>query len=403
MTRPVVLVIVAIFATLAAQIMVLILVPLAAVDLGLSPTTAVALIAVWGLLGIFIDIPISALSDARGRRPPVVAGGLAMAAGVVALAMASDLALLLVGMALFGLGQSLTFGPLLAFLTEIAEPARHANIQGVNGAIQGVATVIGALLAAVFAGAGLAIAFIPVFVLALVTSAAVIAVPERLGHSVRGFDRRQLFGSYRLAFKMGVSRPGVTLSSLMSVLFSIVFLVAVASILPLVLVEIEGYAIVLAAALVAFRNLAASVMSLAFARVSGRFGVTRSLVNLSWLAVIGTALLAVTTASPVLILIPLVMQAAGLAFGPAAANVLVTQATSVDERAVGMAAGTVAGRLAVLVVPIMLAPLVVPSMAGSAFLAAAAMAAGVVLLMHVVARRVVEPGPMSNREREAAI
>ena len=280
MTRQVSFVLVAITATFAVQVMVLILVPLKAAALGVPASTAVALVATWGLLGMVIDIPGSALSDAVGRRWVIAVGGTAMAVAAVMLAIATDLAALLAGMVVFGLGQALSFGPALAFLTEVASPAEHDKVQGVNGAAQGVSGILGALLAGLFAQLGYGIAFVPVFVLAVIVMASVLATPESLARPSRARNVHGLLGSYKRALRMTVRRPPVAFASLLSVLYAIVFLVVAASTLPLVLVEIEGYSPALAGALIAFRNLVAAALSLTFAAVTRRYGLARTVVRL---------------------------------------------------------------------------------------------------------------------------
>jgi MFS family permease len=388
MTRSVNLVLVAIFATFAVQVMVLILVPLKAVDLGLPPSTAAGIVAAWGLLGIVADLPGSALSDLVGRRKVIAMGGMTMAMAAVLLGASVDMVTLLAGTALFGLGQALSFGPSLAFLTEVAPPLEHDKVQGVNGAAQGISSISGALLAGLFAAFGLGVAFVPVLALAAIATIAVLAVPEKIVRPRWAGGGRDLFSSYGRALRMNVRRPPIAFASLLSVLYSIVFLVVAASVLPLVLVEIEGLGVALAALLVAFRNLVSAALSLTFAPVSRRYGVTRTVKHMSWLAALGTALLAFTTGSPILVLIPLAIQAAGMAYGAAAANVLVKRATAIDERALGMSSTTVASRFTVLVVPLMLGPLIAPPSAGGAFLLAAALAVPVILSMYAVAAHI---------------
>ena len=393
MTRSVRLVLVAIFATFSVQVLVLILAPLRAVDLGLGISTAAAIVAAWGLFGLIADIPASALSDVRGRRPAIAAGGIAMLLAAVVLALASDLSEMLAGMLLFGLGQALSFGPLLAFLTEVSESDAHARVQGVNGALQGIGSIVGALLAGVFAVLDPSLAFIPVVALSIVVVVAILPVQEHAARTIAASTVRRVLGSYGRALRMVRERPAVSFGSLLSVLYSITFLVVAASILPLVLVEIEGYGPALAGAVIALRNLASALLSMTFAAVTSRFGVARTVVRLSWLAALGTALLGVATASPLLIWIPLLIQAVGLAYGVAASNVLVTRQTTVDERAVGMSATTVASRLTVLIVPLAVAPLIAPATVDLAFLLAAAICVPVIVLMHKLARDLPDGGP----------
>jgi MFS family permease len=392
---------VAIFATFAVQVMVLLLAPLKAVDIGVPVSTATTLVAAWGLLGILADLPGSALSDALGRRRVIAVGGVTMGLAAVILAFSTDLMGILTGMVVFGAGQALSFGPALAFLTEVAPENAQPRIQGINGAVQGVSSVAAALLAGVLIPHGFDVAFGSVVVLSLVVSLAVLSVGR--SHEIRMPVQRRpgVFGSYARALHMITRRPPVTFAALISVVYALGFLVVTASVVPIVLIEFEGQDPTVVGIVIAVRNLVAAALSLTFPAAVRRYGMVRATVATSWIAVIGTGALAIVVVAPQLVWVALLVQAAGMAFGAAATNLLVRQSTSDQERAVGMSATTLTSRVTVLVVPILIGPFMSQSAVPLVFLVTAGIGVFAVLLMSVVGRDVHDPFPARAKEGSA--
>ena len=388
MTRDVKALLAAVFCAYGVQIAVLILAPLKAIELGYPAWAAAALAALWGLLAVVLDLPLSALSDQRGRRPTIVIGGLLMAGSATALAVAHDYLGIALGVVLFSVAQSLTIGPLLAFLTEATATPQQRRVQGLNGFVQGVSSVAAAVTAGALAQVDFSLAFVPLVLASLGVAVAVSLTRETTSRRRPSRGRDQVLTAHVRAIRMAWSRPAVGFGTLSVILFALVFTVVASTVLPIVLVDFEGYAPVLVGALLAFRNLVAAGVALSFAPVTRRLGVPRALLRTGVLGVIGTALFAITTGEPLFLLIALAIQGVGVAYSAPGANVLITESTTTDERGVGIAALTVASRGTVLVVPLVLAPLLTASAGGSVFVVSAVLAAAILLVMSHLSRRI---------------
>jgi DHA1 family bicyclomycin/chloramphenicol resistance-like MFS transporter len=392
---------VAIFATFTVQVMVLLIAPLKAVAIGVPVSTATALVAAWGVLGILADLPGSALSDSLGRRRVIAVGGLTMGVAALIFAVSTELMGLVTGMVVFGVGQALSFGPALAFLTEVAPENAQPRIQGLNGAVQGVSSVTAALLAGVLIPHGFDVALGAVLGLSIVVSVAVLSVGRSHEMPMPVRRRPGVLGSYARALHMIARRPPVTFAALISVVYAIGFLVVTASVVPIVLTEFDGEDPTLVGIVIAVRNLVAATLSLTFPAAVNRFGLVRSIVATSWVAVIGTGALALMVVASHLGWVALLIQAVGMAYGAAATNLLVRQSTSEQERAVGMSATTLTSRITVLVVPLLIGPFMSQSTVSLVFLVAAGLGVPAVLLMSVVGRDVRDPFTVRAKEGSA--
>ena len=113
-----------------------------------------------------------------------------------------------------------------------------------------------------------------------------------------------------------------------------------------------------------------------------------ALIRTGYAGVIGTALLALTIDAPILLVGALVLQGVGVAYSAPGVNILATESTGPDERAVAIAALTVSSRSTVLVLPLLFAPFLVREAGGLVFLLAAGLGAGVLALMIRTARRI---------------
>ena len=224
--------------------------------------------------------------------------------------------------------------------------------------------------------------------LSVIVSLAVLRVRRTLESRVRVQRHYGMLDSYGRALRMIVRRPPIAFAALLSVIYALGFLVITASVLPVVLIGFEGMDPQFVGIIIAARNLVAAVLSLTFAAAVSRFGLVKATVATSWLALLGTGALAIVAVAPELVWVPLLIQAAGMAYGAAATNLLVRQATSEQERAVGISATTVTSQITVLAVPLVIGPLIFPSTAAFAFVAAAIVGIPIVLLMSAVGRNV---------------
>jgi MFS family permease len=104
-----------------------------------------------GALGIFIDMPVAARADRRGKYT-VIQAGMACALAASLTLLAGGRAPLVIGAFLAGIGASAGGNSLLSWLGSARPPSGQARLQGLNGSVQRV----GALLAAGVVGLAIA-------------------------------------------------------------------------------------------------------------------------------------------------------------------------------------------------------------------------------------------------------
>ncbi len=128
------------------------------------------------VIGMFAFSPfIGAALDRWGRRPGLIAGALASAAGAVTAGVASAGWLVAVGLWLVGLGWSATYLGATAVISDATSAAERAGALGVTDLVISACSAIGALGAGVlFEDAGFAVLGTSVAVLVLAVVAAVI-------------------------------------------------------------------------------------------------------------------------------------------------------------------------------------------------------------------------------------
>jgi MFS family permease len=103
--------------------------------------------AVWGLA----QIVTGALSDRIGRRPLIVWGMWAQAAGIVITALAADFRGFGLGAVLLGVGTAMVYPTLLAAIGDVAHPLWRASAVGIYRLWRDLGYAIGALMAGITA------------------------------------------------------------------------------------------------------------------------------------------------------------------------------------------------------------------------------------------------------------
>lgn len=386
-TRDVLCLLGAVFAFFCAQTVVLVLVPIAATRMDLGAAAVGAFVAVPGLTGLVGDAPLAVLSDRIGRRPMVIAGGLVGTVGGLLLAAATSPPTLALGAVLFGVAISLGFGPIVAFTTEIVPTQQQARLQGVNGAVQGAASALGALASGFLMqvaspGAG--------FVLAsgLAGAASLLALlihedhrSRASAHPARTTAAITLLASYAAAARLLRARIEIRLSALIALMYIILFIVVGNSFLPLTLVSDAGLAGATVGILLALRTGVLTAVSLTFGAVATRLGFTRALVLAHGAGVVGVlAVPAAGSSLPGLVLV-VAFLGIGSAFGAAGSNMLVARATVGGERALGVAATNLVSRGALLLVAPVLGSVIQAAGSGRAYIVAGMLMAGCVSLL----------------------
>ena len=344
-----------VFLLFLSQSLAAVLIPLEATAIGLGASAVGLLVALPQVIGLVIDIPFAAWSDIVGRRLPVIVGS---AAGALAgLMFAAGDSLLVLGIAAFvlGISMSLSTGPSLAFVTEAAPPNDHARIQGFNGAIQGLSTLTGAT------GAGILVTAIGprhsfwtlVAVLAAASWIAVALREEARPHIGSPLRLNTLAGRYRRVLELVRNEPAIRMAGSVSLLYQYQLMTLQNSFVPLYLVSDRHYSGAVVGLLLAARSLVGVMLSALFGGLFRRYGLVR-LIVLSNVLGLGGVLLVVTVADPLALMIAFALQGAGIAFGPATSNLLITSATSEDERGIGFSTVGLTARLGGIAFPVLL-------------------------------------------------
>lgn len=394
--RAVVLVLVAIGCLFASQTMIVALVPLTASYLGLSGVEIGVLVALPGLIALACDIPIAVASDSVGRRRLLIAGG--SLGGLAALLFAVDGGRGALLLATVGLGfyLSLTLGTTLAYMTEVGDPTRQPVIQGSNGAVQAIASLVGVVALGVafdLGGPRLGAATIGMFAVAVVIAAA-------LGRETKRVRRRpglpDLLRGYRRAIDLLASRPGLRVSSALTLVQTSHFVIIGAAFVPLLIVRGLGATAGVAGFALAVRNVFIALTSSMFAYSLRRFGIVRPMIAGGALAAGAVVLLPFALVG----LVPFVLlaiQGIGIGLAPATSNTLVARSTSDQERALGFAAQSVPARANSFLLPLLLGTTLQIADLRAVFVVAGIATAGfivlVVVLMRPVPRRDAGSGP----------
>lgn len=341
-----------IFCLFAAQTYVFVLIPLAAAEQRLPGIFIGVLVGVSAGIGLVSDVLVAVISDAIGRRGPMIAGAACGVLSGILFALGSDFPTLLTGAVVFGLAMSLAIGPALAYVTEASTPKDHARVQGYNGAVQGMSALAGALLV------GFAVDHFGARASALLGSVlmgAALILSYQLGETVQRMPAprtpRRLAGAYVSAARMLVTRPPLQLASLVSLLYGSVVFVIGNAFVPLYIVRDLGQSAILAGVLLGGRNLAMTLVSPFFGRIVERHGLLATMFGACIVAEVGVVLTAVS-GSPAFLFAALVLQGAGIGFTPAISNILVTSATERRERALGFATNSLAARGGSLISPL---------------------------------------------------
>ena len=182
-------------------------------QLGLATGTLEAMFGFYAL-GLIPGLLIAGpLSDARGRRPVVLASAVLSLAGTLSLVMAGDtLALLFAGRFLIGLGSGAAFGAGTAWLRELSRPP-FGNVTDHSAARRGavamtVGFAVGPLVSGVLAqwapDPGV-IPYLPHVVLMLAVLALVPAAPETVARGGGGAIPRALPSLRHLRFRRVVA------------------------------------------------------------------------------------------------------------------------------------------------------------------------------------------------------
>lgn len=388
MTRNVYLILAQVFLMTAGQTMITVLVPLSAASMGTPEGRIGLLIAIPGLMALLAGFPCAALSDRIGRRRLLISGAALTVGAALVFSSTEAYGWLVLGMAVAGLSNSVFFLPALAYVSEVVSSEIHVRVQGYNGGLQGLAALMGVLLAGVLIDTvGFSWAFVAAGLLGLLTVLAALRTEETVRFSGDGFALREIISGYRRAARILFTRPQVQMAVVIGILYSTAITSVGDAFFPLFATTRLGHSSTIASSLLGVRNLAATATSLLFGAIATRFGVLRALFVGQAIESLGLLLL---PWAPNLVVTGglLAAQGVGLGLCPATANVLVADGTSSDERGLGFACVGVTWRVAAVVVAPLLGLLAERAGLYLVFVAGGAFAAmGMVTLVFLQHRR----------------
>jgi hypothetical protein len=298
-----------------------------------------------GALGIFIDMPVAAGADRRGKYR-VVQAGMACALAASLTLLAGGRAPLVIGAFLAGVGASAGGNSLLSWLGSARPPTGQARLQGLNGSVQRV----GALLAAGLVGLAIA-ARLPIVMAAgaaVVSAAGLLATRSRALHAAdtAAGGPPGIAASYRRGFAM-LSNRGLLLAASINMAVNVIFL-ETNSYVPLA--HGPDRAVIVTGTLVA-RDLAAVAagagiailgLNVAFpALVAGALAVAAAC---AWAGGLATGSLALIALGGV--------QGAVIGVCIAAANLFTIGAIPARQRTLAMAASVFPSRVLFIILPI---------------------------------------------------
>jgi MFS family permease len=377
-----------VFLFFAAQTAVQVVVPIAASTAQLSGTVIGLLLAIPAAVGLLLDLPLSALSDAIGRRLPIAVGALFGCAAAIVLALGTESTGYFSGMVLWAIAASLIQFPALAFITEAAPGDQHARIQGYNGSVQRLALLIATISVGLFLerdhGTTLAFGAAGVALAAI----AILIFPLNEGPANRepvGF--RRIGGSYRTAVELLTRRPAMLLSALIALANGTVIITIGNSFVPLYLVRDLHQAPFVVGLLLAWRNLIAAVLSAQFGAIVPRVGLLRLVLTTNALAAASVLFVPLVSETPLLFVV-VALQGIGFAFTAGTGNVLIAGATAPSERALAFAANQLVARIGTLLLPLLLGSLMDVDGARAVFYVGGALAVANVAWMGLVASKV---------------
>lgn len=342
-----------VFLIFLAQSLTSVLMPIEATGIGMSASAVGLLVGIPQGVGFITDIPVASWSDIVGRRLPIIAGSVAGLLAAVLFTSAGSAGLLGVAVLVFGISMSLSSGPTLAFVTEAAEPRDHARIQGFNGSVQGLSILVGATSAGLLLSAAGARA-------AFWTMALVMALIGLISYGLRERTRkgiglhlrpRSLATRYLRVLELIRTERAVRMAGASSLLYTLQLLTLENSFIPLYLIGFRHYAGAVVGLLLATRSLVGVGLSAMYGRIFARFGLVRPILIGNLIGFVGIIMVGLI-ANPLALVLPFALQGAGIAFGPATANLLITSATAEEERAIGFSANSFMGRVGGFAFPI---------------------------------------------------
>jgi len=338
-----------------ASAMTVVLLPIRVNDLQIATSLFGLLIALPAAITLAFEIPLAAFSDRIGRKPIMSLGiGLGII-GSLLLAWRADTTFLFIFSVINSFASVFYFPSALAYLSEASRIDDHANVQGVNGFIQGIAFAAGALMAGKlvswFSFQTAMMVVVVILIICLLISFIIREVHEK-SDVPKSSIIKEILRTYQSVIKLITERRTIQLAAQIESVYSILIAVLGNSFFPLFITGSGLNAAGFAGGLLGVRNLSSAGVSLFYGKATKKYGEVVPLFSMLALTAI-TFLVMPENDNAIFWYALMVIQGIGVGFIPAAPNVLIAEGANKDERALGYAVVAFISRVLQMIFPIL--------------------------------------------------
>lgn len=308
--------------------------PVYAAVLGAPAAVVGVIVALPDLTQVVARIPSGAMGGDIGRRGPLVACFILAAGSGLAMYAAPNYYVLFASQIVWGLSIAMFWPTTWAYLTEVVPPAMQATAIGVGLGMSGIGILAGPLLGGVIAdAAGWRAPFAVYTVMAAGCLLVAASLPRKRGGQWReALQPKNLLYTYRRALPVAL-RPGVFLAAACQFLAMALEGLQIAF-LPLYMHDL-GYTASTVGAVIATRKAAAAALRFAYPALA-RFWPPVALAVLGLgLDLAGVAAM-IGLDRPLPLMVTGVISGIGVGVAEPAGKVLITGATSSQDRGIGL-------------------------------------------------------------------
>lgn len=314
-----------------------VLVPLAAAEWGMNSSSIGLLVSMGGVLILVCNIPLATIADKYGKKKIILPGVFLSFVSVILLIMFPTIPGLVISYILFRIASILQFIPTLAFLSIIPSRFSQAQIQGINGFIQGISMIIGSLLAGFLKDhIGITATNYLLLILIGISMLCLIFVTEEKPHPNDKTEKISIKSSFSDAIHMILSNRNIQKAAIIEVTNTILFGSAFAAFYPIYVTNLLGFSATFLGITIALRSIISTLMSLTYPFLSKRFG---KFAPVCILLIIGGGAIFILPSIKTQIMLLVLNCVIGISLGviPAAPNTLIGEGCSVETRAMGYA------------------------------------------------------------------
>ena len=336
-----------------SQNMLMILVPLLATSINLSPAVLGLTFVIPALVTFSTTIPLAILSNNIGRRILIIIGAWITLFSAFFFLFTKDAVLLSTAITLVSLAGSFFWGQALALVTEQSTPGQHARDQGYNGLLQGASALFSVLMVGFLVDlVGFSGSYLVAACLAFLALLFSVKVRERFHPGDNRFSFSEVVVSYGDAFSL-LRNAKIQLSTLFSTIGIILNHAIGNTFFPVYAILVNGSTSVLIGTYIGSRNLLGMLVSLTFGFFAKKMGKYWPLIFGLGLATVVIPFIPLVK-NPVFLVALFSLQGIGMGFLPAGPNLLVAEGTSFENRTMGFALQSLLSRVSALAIPALL-------------------------------------------------